>query len=334
MPKLSSPRKGSLQFYPRKRVAKVLPSANWKPISAKEQGLLGLIAYKVAMATAIVKDTTEKSMTINKRISIPVTILEAPNMKIYSVRFYKSKKVLTEMTVSNDKELKRKLKIPKTIKNLEKIPEDYEDIRVLICSIPKQTSVKKTPDIIEMAIQADNKESKLEFVKSLIGKEITLSEFLKYPLLDARGVTKGKGMQGPVKRFGITLRHHKSEKGVRKVGSIGPWHPARVTFRVPMAGQLGLFSRVHYNNKVIESGTIKDKDINPKAGFKHYGKIKSSYLVIKGSIQGPAKRQILLTPSFRPSKYQLKKKFEFIELITKTKWKPQYTTLKDLQKAK
>jgi len=315
MPKLSRPRKGSLQFYPRKRSAKrSLPSVNWKPISSQSPGLLGFIAYKVAMATAIVKDSTEKSMTLNKRVAIPVTILEAPNMKILSVRFYKFAKVIKDFVVANDKELKKKLKVPKTVKTLDKnIPKNYDNIRIIVYSIPKQTSVKKKPDLIEIAISGDNK---LEFVKSLIGKEISLSDFINENsnLVDVRGLTKGKGTQGPVKRFGITLKNHKSEKGRRNPGSIGPWHPPRVTFRTPMAGQLGLFSRVHYNLNIIGSGKISEKDINSKSGFKKYGRIKTSYLILKGSVQGPAKRQILITRAFRPTKYHDKKKYEFIQL--------------------
>ena len=172
--------------------------------------------------------------------------------------------------------------------------------------------MKKKPDLIELAISGDNK---LDFVRSLISKEISLADFLKHELIDARGITKGKGLQGPVKRFGISLKSHKSEKGVRNPGSIGPWHPARVTFRTPMAGQLGLFSRVINNLNVISSGTISEKDINPSGGFKHYGKIKSSYIILRGSVQGPAKKAILITPSFRPSKGTQKKEYEFQELI-------------------
>ena len=315
MPRETRPRRGSLQFYPRKRSKRQLPSVNWNPISGS--GLLGFITYKVGMATAIVKDNTDDSMTKGKKIAIPVTVLETPNMKIFSVRFYKNGKVLKDVVVSTDKELKRKLKVPKTIKDLEKqVPKEYDDIRVIVYSIPKQTSIKKTPDLIELAVSSDNK---LEFIKGLVGKEIIFVDSLKGKLVDVRGVTKGKGLQGPVKRFGITLRSHKSEKGVRKVGSIGPWHPAHVTFRTPMAGQMGLFTRIHYNINIITSGSILEKDINPKSGFKNYGKIKSSYLVLRGSVQGPAKRQILITPSFRPSKYQSKKTYELIELSTKTK---------------
>nr|AJS12182.1 50S ribosomal protein L3P [uncultured archaeon] len=315
MGKLSSPHHGSMQFWPRKRAEKQLPSVNWKTINVKEKtpSVLGFISYKVGMASAIVKDNTENSMTKGKKIVVPVTILEAPNMKIFSIRFYKNNNAIKETIVSNDKELKKKLKLPKEIKPIDsQIPKDYDDMRVIAYSLAKQTSIKKTPDMIELAVHSNNK---LEFAKSLINKEITLKDFAHFDLLDTRGLTIGKGLVGPVKRFGINLKQHKTEKGIRRPGSLGPWHPARVTFVTPMAGQLGLFSRVHYNFKVINHGSIHEKDINLQNGFKHYGKIKSSYIIVKGSVQGPPKRQILLTPSFRPTKLSAKKKYEFQELI-------------------
>ena len=318
------PRKGSLQFYPRKRASKFLPSVNWSAFNIAKfdsPGILGFIVYKVGMASAIVKDSTDKSMTLGKKIALPVTILEAPNMKIFSLRFYKNNLPIKDIIVSNDKELKHILRLPQnSLSSTFSPPSDFDDVRVLVFSIPKQTSIKKTPDIIELAVSAPDKGKKLDYLKTMIGKEISLSEFIKNkPLLDARGLTKGKGLVGPVKRFGISLRQHKSEKGRRNPGSIGPWHPARVTFRTPLSGQLGLFSRIVYNNNVLFHSSIKDKNINPSSGFRNYGKIKSSFLILKGSVQGPQKRQILITPSFRPTKHQAKKKYEFLELITETK---------------
>lgn len=310
MPSAKRPRHGSLQFWPRKKARKDLPRVNWSQVNSKEEGLLGFIGYKVGMASAIVKDNTDKSMVKGKRKTIPATILEVPNMKIFSVRFYKDGKVMKDVVVSNDKELKKKLKVPKTVGKIDDV-KDFDDIRVIVYSLTKSTGVKKTPDLSELGVKAADK---LAFVKELLGKEISLADVLKDDLLDARGLTKGKGMAGPVKRFGIVLRHHKSEKGVRKVGSIGPWHPARVTFRVPMAGQLGNFSRVTYNLKVLDSGAISEKDINKKEGFAHYGNIKTSYVVVEGSVQGARKRQILMTPAMRPTKKTMKKNYEFVEL--------------------
>ena len=143
---------------------------------------------------------------------------------------------------------------------------------------------------------------------------MSVSEVFNEGLVDVRGNTRGKGYSGPVKRFGIELRGHKEEKGQRRVGSIGPWHPARVTFRVPRAGQLGFFGRIVYNNKIVAAGNVADKDINIEGGFHKYGKVKNDYLVLAGSIQGARKRQLLLTAPLRPSKKQLKKTYEFIEL--------------------
>ncbi len=309
MAKLSKPRAGSLQYWPRKRAEKVLPRVNWAPV--KGEGILGFITYKVGMGTALVKDTTDKSMTANKRIYIPVTILEAPNMKIFSVRFYKHGRVFKEVVVSNDPVLKHKVRVPKEARKVE-VPASYDDIRILVYSLAQQTGFRKTPDMTELAIGGA---SKLDFVKSLIGKEITVKDVMKFPLVDVRGLTKGKGFEGAVPRFGITLKSHKSEKGVRRPGSLAPWHPARVTFRTPQAGQLGMFTRTHYNLKVITLGTLAEKNINPGTGFKHYGKVNSSYLIVKGSVQGPPKRQVLVTPALRPTKEQAKKKYEFVELV-------------------
>src|SRR3989304_3687714 len=250
------PRFGSLQFWPRKRAEKQIPSVNWVVVKGdgKTDSILGFIAYKAGMGTALVKDTTDKSMTQNKKIYIPVTILEAPNMKIYSVRFYKHGKVMKDVVVSADKELKRILLAPKQPKNLEQeAPKEFDDLRLIAYSLPSQTSIKKSPDIIELAVEAKDK---LAFAKSLVGKEISIKDFLKYSLLDVRGLTKGKGLVGPIKRMGLSLKSHKSEKGVRRPGTLGPWHPAHTSFRVAQAGQMGMFTRVIYNNKVVSFGTI------------------------------------------------------------------------------
>ncbi len=316
MPKHSQPRRGSLQYWPRKRARKILPSVNWPAISKFSEGakLLGFIVYKVGMASAVVKDNTEHSLTKGKKIVIPATILEAPHLKILSVRFYKHNDLIREVFLGGNKELKRKLKLGKRKQaNLDEV-KDYTDIRIVVYSLVNLTKIKKSPDIVEISISG-KKEEQLAIAKSFLNKEISIVDVLKGGLVDIRGVTKGKGTQGPVKRFGISLRQHKSEKGVRKVGSIGPWHPARVTFRVPMAGQTGFFTRIAYNNKIIAIGKISGKNINPKSGWKNYGKIKTDYIILGGSVPGSIKRPLLLTSALRKTKKQEKKNFEFVELI-------------------
>lgn len=313
-----SPRKGSLQYWPRKRISKFLPSVNWSAIKDSKP-LKGFIVYKAGMATVQVKDNTADSMTHGKRIFLPVTILECPAMKIFSVRFYKSGSVRNEILGDNlDKELKRKLKLPKDMKNefqkeVEKIKhEHYDDIRIICYSQPRKISLKKTPDLVEIGLSGSFQD-KLNFVKEKVGKEIFISDiFEKGNLVDSRGLTKGKGLCGPVKRMGLTLKAHKSEKGVRRPGSLGPWHPARVTFRVALAGQVGLFTRVIYNNKVIEIGKSESREIS---NIKNYGNIDGDFVILNGSVQGTAKRQLILTSALRPTKKQNKKNYEIVELV-------------------
>lgn len=320
MTRTGTTRHGSLQFYPRVRSKEFLPSVNWGSIiSKKEPGILGFVGYKAGMMSAYVKDNTANSLTKGKRIIVPVTILECPTIKILSIRFYKNKKILGEvMNKILDKELKRKIKLPKEVRASHKKIEDfkegcYDDIRLVIYTEVKKTGVKKAPDIVEIGVAGDLNQ-KLEFAKNHFNKEISIKDFLKEGVVDIRGVTKGKGLQGTVKRFGLTLKGHKSEKGVRTLGSGGPWHPSRVDYTQPRAGQMGFFTRVVYNNKIVHIGSISEKDINPAEGFNGFGKLRSDYIILQGSVQGAPRRQLLITIPLRPSKKQTKKNYEFIEL--------------------
>jgi len=312
----SGPRHGSLQFYPRVRAKKIMPRAKWNSLFKEGVGFLGFIGYKVGMKSAFVRDNTPNSLTKGQRITFPVTVIECPTIKILSIRFYKNNNVIGEVLNENlDKELKKKIKLPKQKK--KKIGDfkegEFDDIRAIVYSQVKKTNIKRKPDIAEIGLSGSVSE-KLEFVKNNLTKEISVRDFLNEGVVDFRGVTKGKGTQGPTKRFGLALKSHKSEKGVRGPGTGGSWHPARVEFMQPMAGQMGYFTRAVYNNKIIEINSIKEKDINPKQGFKHFGKIKTDYMIVYGSIQGPAKRQLLITVPLRVSKKQIKKNYEFLEL--------------------
>lgn len=314
MPTRKHPRKGSLQFWPRKRARKLLPSVNWDAINSDDSNgkIKGFIGYKAGMVSVYVKDNTEHSQMKGKGRIIPATLIEIPPMKIFSVRFYKDGICKSEiLSESLDKELKKKLKLPKTKKKIDSVKtEDFDDVRIIAYSVVKKTGLKKTPDLLEFGLSG-NYEEKINFVKENLTKEINPTNFFKKgELIDIRGLTTGRGFSGPVKRFGIQLKNHKSEKGQRRPGSIGPWHPARVTFRVPMAGQLGMFSRIVYNNKILDVGDGKDKFRN----LKNYGNINTNYILVTGSVQGPAKRQVVVTKALRPTKKQSKKEYELVEL--------------------
>lgn len=307
----NAPRRGSLQYWPRKRARKILPSPNWDAIeNNSDKKLKGFIVYKAGMASAYVKDDTPDSMTKGKKIIVPVTIIECPSLKIFSVRFYKNGKVAKEILAENlDRELKRRLKLPKNPKKTGDFTEKFDDVRVICYSVVKKTGMKKAPDLSEIGLNG-NYEDKIKFIQENLGKEIPISDiFEKGNLVDFRGLTKGKGLQGPVRRFGITLKAHKSEKGRRKA-TLGSFHPGRVTRRAPLAGQLGMFTRVSYNNKIIDMGKAENKF----RGIKNFGDVKTDYLIVTGSVQGTAKRQLLATQPLRITKKQLKKNYEVLEI--------------------
>jgi len=317
------PRDGSLQYWPRKRASRVLPRVNWDAIQNQDNKILGFLCYKVCMKSAIVKDNTNDSLTKGKNIIVPVTILEAPPMKILSIRFYKKNKIIKEILNENlEKELKRKLKIPKSKEkiDLEKEIEDVkskniDNIRILVYSNIKKTTIKKTPDIIEVSLSG-NLDEKINFIKEHINKEISITDIFKTnQLIDVRGLTKAHGTSGPVKRLGIGLRSHKAEKGVRRPGSLGAWKPSHTTFRAPMAGQHGYFHRLTNNLKVLDIGKIEQKNINVSSGFEHFGNIKTDYIIIKGNVPGTEKSALLLTSAFRETKKTKKKNYQLIKII-------------------
>ena len=308
MPRINRPRYGSMRFWPRKRSTKLIPSVSWDAIKTEEKGLKGFIGYKAGMASVYVRDNTPDSMMKGKRITLPVTLVECPEMKIFSVRLYKDDKVVDDILVSNDKTLKRILKVSKSLKKIEDSKKEFDDVRVLVYPDTKKL-FKKTPDIAEIGLEG-TLEEKLNFIKEKIGKTIKISEVFQTNLLDVRGVTTGRGFQGPVKRFGISLKAHKSEKGQRRPGSLGPWHPSRVNFRTPLAGQTGYHTRISYNNVIIDRKNGSEE----KQTLRHYGELKGDYLILMGSIQGPAKRQLLLTKPLKATKNKLKKSYEFIEI--------------------
>ena len=60
--------------------------------------------------------------------------------------------------------------------------------------------------------------------------------------------------------------------------------------------------------------------INPKSGFKRYGIIKNTYMLVDGSIPGPSKRLIRFTNATRP-KRNISPDAPSIEYVAHTKGK-------------
>jgi len=306
MPQKRFPRSGSLQFWPRKRSKRIYTRVrSWADV--KDAKLLGFAGYKVGMTHLIINDNRKTSTTKNIDISCPATIIECPPLKAVSIRFYKNtikgqKAVSETLAGTQDKELKRKIPVPKKGKEEKKDPEDFDYVHLLVQTQPKLTGIgKKKPDLFEISV-GGNKEDQLKYAKEKLGKEITIEEVFKEgQQLDIHAVTKAKGVQGPVRRFGIALRNHKSEKSIRNPGSLGGWiQQGHTMWRQAKAGKMGYHTRTEYNKWLLKIG--KTNELNKKGGFEHFGVIKNQYILLKGSIAGAKKRIIRFNEPTRPNK--------------------------------
>ena len=309
MPTIRRPRRGSLQYWPRKRSIRVFARVRtWN--KTKEAKPLGFAGYKVGMTHLIINDNRKTSTTKGMDIVCPATIIECPPLKISSIKFYKiiidGSKLVFEIPAENpDKNLERSIILPKKQKKEsaeKKIPSDFDYVRLLVHTIPSLTGIgKKKPEMFEVAV-GGSKEEQLNYSKEKLGKEISVSDVFKDgQQLDIHAISKGKGVQGPVKRFGVSLKHHKSEKGQRRVGSLGGWKgQGHTMWRQAKAGKMGYHVRTERNKWLLKIGDAgKNKK---KGGFENYGVVKNTYILVKGSIIGAKKRLIRLNEALMPNK--------------------------------
>ncbi len=189
---------------------------------------------------------------------------------------------------------------------------------VTAASQPRLAKIgKKKPDLMEVKIDGGTVKDQLEFAKKLLGKEVKVADVFKEGMdVDVIGITKGKGIQGPVKRWGIKKLKHKSRKTVRGVGSIGPWHPHYVMYSVPRAGQMGFAQRTEYNKQILKIGD-NGADVTPKGGFLHYGPIKTEFTLLRGTIPGPPNRLVALRTPARGRVSGEPPKMEMISLASR-----------------
>lgn len=307
MPDVNRPRSGSLAYKPKVRAERIYPEIDtWE--DTDELKPLGFAGYKVGMTRVLMIDDTEGA-TRGQEVATPVTILEAPPLRVYGARFYTEdpntgKQVFTEAwTDSPSKQLQRATDVPKdgNMDNFEaarEIQDELTEVKLLVHMQPKQAGIsKKKPENFELAL-GGSIEEQLDYAEEMIGKEIELSDvFEPGDYSDVVAVTKGKGMEGPVKRYGIKKLGRKTQKKERKAGNVGPWHPDKLSWRVPLPGQQGFNNRTELNKRILGYGEAEE--IQRDGGFKNYGEVKSNYILVKGSVPGPSKRLVRLRTALR-----------------------------------
>ena len=311
--KTHAPRHGSLAYLPRKRAKRLLARIRyWPKINADTPRLLGFTGYKAGMTYVFAIDDKKRSPNFGKEVVRPATVLETPPMIVCGIRAYTKTpyglRNLTEAWMEDPPaELERALVLPDKFRSeemLEKIQKNIDKItkiRVIAITQPKQTSVpKKKPDLTEIEIGGSTIQKQFEYARSLLGKTVTPEEVFKDgQYIDIAAISTGKGFQGPVKRYGVTILQHKGRKTKRGIATLGPWNPHHVMYSVPRAGQMGFHQRTEYNKRILKIG--KDgKDITVKGGFIRYGSVKGPYILLEGSVPGPEKRPIRLRYPARP----------------------------------
>ncbi len=292
-----------MAYYPRVRAKKIgADIRSWPEIegNAKIQAFAG---YKVGMTHIQMTDYRKTSVTAGKTIMAPVTVVEVPPLKVMAIRYYEDGdnglKIFAEKRADNiDKEVFKRIPEIKNKNSKEIELKDVSDVRLLVHTNPKLVPgiPSKTPEIFEIRIGGSTIEDRIKLAEEKLGKELHFTDFTSDgSFIDAISVTKGKGFQGVVKRFGVKLLPKKNRKHRRMIGTLGPWHPDWVRNTVPQAGQVGLHQRTLHNIRVVKYGKKEDiNDINVKGGFLNYGLVKNDYVLLYGSISGPAKRLIKL----------------------------------------
>jgi large subunit ribosomal protein L3 len=280
-------------------------------------------------------DDKEKTPNFGKQLDNSSTVIATPPINIIGIRCYKKdvygeKAFIDAYSKDLPKGLERKFKTKYKETSLETIESSLDLISSFfaIASVfPKKANLsQKKPFVFEIGVSGKDNKSKYEYLKGILGKEIKISDvFQNGQLIDISGITRGKGVEGPITRFGVKRKQHKSRKSVRALGTLGPISPAVVMYSVPRQGQRGFHQRTEYNKRILvvssdgafpAASLSSQAPINPPGGFKHFGLVTTDYIVVRGSIPGVPKRLVKMR---QPIRNTTKKVIEpkVIEVIAK-----------------
>jgi len=344
--KFSAPRSGNLGFLPRKRSrrhrgkCKAFP----KDDNSKSPHLTAFVGFKAGMTHTMRELNRPGSKSHGKEIVEGVTIIECPKMvgvglvgyirtpnglkSVTTVwagqvgdefrrRFYKnwwrSKKKAFKKHMAAAKEVGEDGQTESFKNRVDQIKKTCDVVRLIAHTQPKRSYRQKKAHIMEIQINGGSVSDKVDFAVGLLEKQIGVNTvFTKDEVIDTIAVTKGRGNEGVITRWGVTRLPRKTHRGLRKVACIGAWHPSRVSYSVARVGQNGYHHRTELHKKIYKIGmAMKDssgkpnynaqtdadptpKYITPLGGFPRYGIVSEDFLLIKGSTPGCKKRPITL----------------------------------------
>jgi len=311
--KTHAPRHGSLAYLPRHRAKRMVARIRfWPRVQVETPRLLGFMGYKAGMTHVFRIEDRKRSPNFGKEVMSAATILETPPMIVCAIRAYRKDlygiHTSTEAWMKDPPHtLERILTLPEesdqegALKKIEENLANTAKVRVVAITQPEQASLsRKKPNLAEIEVGGGTTQQQFEYAKSLLGKTISPTELFKDGQhVDAVAISTGKGWQGPVKRWGVTILQAKGRKTKRGVATLGPWNPHHVGYSIARAGQMGYHQRTEYNKRILKIGT-DGKEVTPKGGFIRYGIVKGPYMLLEGTIAGTEKRPIRLRYPARP----------------------------------
>merc|ERR1712066_325139 len=345
--KFEAPRHGSKGFLPKKRSKRHRgkPKSFPKDDPSKPVHMTCFMGYKAGMSHIVREMDRPGSKNNKKEVVEAVTIIETPPMIAIGVVGYietpRGMRALKTVWAEHiGEECKRRFyknwsqsKKKAFTKSCTKWADDLGKMKIL-------RRRQKKAHIMEVQLNGGSIADKVNFARDHFEKEVPVGAvFAQDEMIDIIGVTKGHGFKGVTSRWHTKKLPRKTHKGLRKVACIGAWHPSRIQFTVPRAGQKGYHHRTEINKKIYRIGEgykmkdgkliknnaatdydIADKSINPMGGFPHYGMVKQDFIMIKGCCIGPKKRTLTLRKSLltlTKRRYTEKVNLKFIDTSSK-----------------
>ncbi len=271
-------------------------------------------------------DDREKTPNFGKPRFNPTSVLAVPDTFVAGMRLYTREngadRAIAEAYAKS---------LPKGVEKKSNVePEKFiEDWKQKLSSVTRMTAVvavtprdaglaQKKPILFEVGVGGGDLAAQLDYVSKVLGKALKFSDIFKPGgYVDVIGITKGKGFEGPVTRFGIKRKQHKSRKSVRAVGVIGPWHPAAVMYTIARAGQMGFHQRTETGKRILSISNAKDAPITPSGGFEHFGEVKSDYALLRGTVPGANRRIVVVRHPTRPNPKKKVTPVQVLEVSTR-----------------
>lgn len=302
------PKRGSHGYSPRKRAAQPLARFRSWPDDGPEPVVQGFSGFKVGMTHVMMVDYRPTSTTSGQEVREAVTIVETPPMGVAGVRTYRRTpyglKADDEVWADDlDRELNQRVHLSeKSVGTVDDFDRDrVDEVRLITYNKPFEVPglPRKIPDVTELRVGGGDIDGRLDLAGGLLGEDLTIQDVAATgQMMDVAAITKGKGLQGSVKRWGVKLQSHKNSKNRRDASPLGPFQPRFIRPQVPMPGQVGYHQRTELNKRVLKVSDDPE-EINPEGGFLRYGDVENTFALLHGTLPGPSKRAVALRHAMR-----------------------------------